>query len=294
MKHTIRYVFLGYHFFCVAAVLNAQLIAAHRGASYDAPENTIASFTLAWEQGADAIETDFHLTSDQRIVCIHDPTTERVSGKKLTVAKATLSELQGLDIGSWKDPRFADLRLPSLSEVLALVPSNKGIYIEIKCGPEIVPLMQHALSDSQLLPSQTIFISFKQEVIHAVKQAMPERQAYWLVSFEQDEKSGQWSPTVDELIATAKKNNANGVDLNANPDIVDARLIRRCRQAGLSVHIWTVDDPERALLYQRLGVDSITTNQPGELRKVLFPPEPASPVTRGPTDTHKRQPAAAP
>ena len=263
-----------------ATNLHAQLIAAHRGASQDAPENSSASFMLAWEQDADAIETDFHLTSDQQIVCIHDPTTERVCGKdkNLTVAQATLAELQALDIGSWKDPRFYDQRMPSLAEVLALVPNDKGIYLEIKCGPEIVPSMQRALSDSPLLPRQTIIISFKADVIQAVKRAMPERQAYWLVDFHKDEHSGKWSPTVEDLIADAKKINADGVDLNGITEVVDARLIERCRQAGLSVHVWTIDDPEKALLYQRLGVDSITTNRPGELREILLAAKPSAAV----------------
>lgn len=84
----------------------SQLIVAHRGASYDAPENTLAAFRLAFEKDADGIEGDFYLTSDNRIVCIHDSDTERVAGKKLIVAKSTLAELKQLDVGSWKDKKW--------------------------------------------------------------------------------------------------------------------------------------------------------------------------------------------
>ena len=65
----------------LTASLPAQLIVAHRGASHDAPENTLSAFLLAWEQGADAVEGDFLLTRDGQIVCIHDKTTRRTSGQ---------------------------------------------------------------------------------------------------------------------------------------------------------------------------------------------------------------------
>ncbi len=260
-----------------AVNLHGQMIVAHRGASAAAPENSRAAFLMAWEEGADAIESDFHLTSDGQIACIHDPTTERVSSKNLRVAQSTLAELQELDIGSWKSLKFSDQRMPSLSDVLSLVPGNKSIFMEIKCGPEIVPFMQRVLLDSELLPSQTIIISFNAEVIRAVKQAMPERQAYWLVDFHKDKKSGQWSPMFDNLIADAGRIKADGVDLNGTTEVVDARLITRCRRAGLSVHVWTIDAPKQALLYQRLGVDSITTNRPEFLRDRLLASTSSSP-----------------
>ncbi len=82
------------------------MIVAHRGASGDAPENTLASFSLAWQQDADAIEGDFHLTSDGHIVCIHDSDTNRVSGTRLVINKSTLKELQELDIGSHFGDKF--------------------------------------------------------------------------------------------------------------------------------------------------------------------------------------------
>ena len=153
---------------------NGQLLVAHRGASHEAPENTIASFQLAWEQGADAIEADFYLTADRRIACIHDSSTERVSEAKLPVAKTSLAELKQLDVGSWKGPQFAGERIPSLSEVVAVVPAAKTIYIEIKCGAEIVPVVKDVLLKSDISPAQTVFISFKSEVIKALKTELPD------------------------------------------------------------------------------------------------------------------------
>ena len=81
---------------CLAATqiqpLSAQVIVAHRGASQDAPENTIAAFKKAWAQNADGIEGDFYVTKDQQIVCIHDANTERTAGRKLEVANSTLAD----------------------------------------------------------------------------------------------------------------------------------------------------------------------------------------------------------
>lgn len=133
-----------------AATADAQLVVAHRGASYDAPENTLAAFRLAWDQHADAIEGDFYVTKDQQIVCIHDKTTKRIAPQQpdLSIANSTLEELQKLDAGSWKHPRYAAERIPTLKEVLGTVPEGKQIFVEIKCGPEILPLLQPQLESS--------------------------------------------------------------------------------------------------------------------------------------------------
>ena len=89
-------------FACVLALYAEPLVVAHRGASRDAPENTLAAFKLAWEQGADAIEGDFLLTKDNKIVCIHDKSTGRLADRKLIVKESTLSQLRELDVGLGK------------------------------------------------------------------------------------------------------------------------------------------------------------------------------------------------
>ncbi|MFV2065815.1 MAG: glycerophosphodiester phosphodiesterase family protein, partial [Pirellulales bacterium] len=108
---------------CLATtVASGQLIVGHRGASHDAPENTLAAFQLAWQRGADGVEGDFYLTSDGHIVCIHDADTERVAGEKLIVAESTLADLRQLDVGAWKGERWRGEKIPTLEEVLATVP----------------------------------------------------------------------------------------------------------------------------------------------------------------------------
>ena len=91
-------------------------IVAHRGASYDAPENTLSSVRLGWEQGADCVEIDVYLTKDDQIVAMHDKTTKRTAGKDWTVSERTLAELRTLEVGSWKDEKFRGEPVPTLAE----------------------------------------------------------------------------------------------------------------------------------------------------------------------------------
>ena len=127
-----------------------QLIIAHRGASHDAPENTLSAFKLAIEQGADGFEADFYLTSDGKIVCFHDKDTERIAGKKLLVTQTPLDELQALDVGSWKGPQWKGERMPTMEDVLAAVPAGKKIFIELKSSAEIVGPMAKVIEASTL------------------------------------------------------------------------------------------------------------------------------------------------
>ncbi len=247
----------------------AQLIVAHRGASSEAPENTLSSFKLAWQRGADAIEGDFYLTRDGRIVTIHDKTTGRTADRDLPVANSTLAQLRQLDFGSWKSPKYAGERIPLLTEVLATIPPGKQIFIEIKCGPEIVPKLKKVLAESHLAPEQTNVIAFDRNVIAAVKKQIPQIKAYWLVGYRRNKKTGKWSPTVAEVLDTLKAIGADGLDTQDNRAVVNKAMVQKLRAAGMSLHVWTVDDPKIARYYQKLGFDSITTNHPRLIRKSL-------------------------
>ena len=91
-------------------------IIAHRGASADAPENTLEAFQLGLDQGADAIECDVRVTRDGELVAIHDPTVDRVADTTGTVAEMSQAELSALDVGSWKSPSWRDARIPMLAD----------------------------------------------------------------------------------------------------------------------------------------------------------------------------------
>lgn len=125
----------------------AAEIIAHRGASADAPENTLAALKLGFEQGADAGELDLHLSSDGKLVIIHDADTKRTAGVDRKVVEQTFDALRRLDVGAfgrWKDKGFAE-RIPTLDEALALVPADKKMVIEIKVGVEALGPLEQSL-----------------------------------------------------------------------------------------------------------------------------------------------------
>src|SRR5215204_6481097 len=133
-----------------ALVLSASSAAAveivgHRGASYDAPENTMAATNLAWKQKADAVETDIWLSKDGKLVVSHDKTGKRTAGRDVIYPEITQAETRELDAGSWKDPKFKGEKIPLLEEQIASIPPGKRILVEIKTGPEIVPELGRVL-----------------------------------------------------------------------------------------------------------------------------------------------------
>jgi glycerophosphoryl diester phosphodiesterase len=100
---------------------------------------------------------------------------------------------------------------------------------------------------------------------------MPGMKAYWLTSYKKDEQTGQYSPTHDQVLATLKRTQADGLDTRANTDVLTPAFVQKLRNAGLEFHCWTVNDPALARQMIQLGVDSITTDRPAYLRSQLAP-----------------------
>src|SRR4030095_10823194 len=136
-------------------------IIAHRGASHDAPENTLAAVKLAWAQGADEVEVDVQFSKDGHVVVIHDDDTRKTTGVAKRVRDQALAELRRLDVGRWKDPKWAGERIPTLAEVLATIPSGKRLFVEIKCGPGCIPALAEDFRRSGRKPAQVVLIGFE-------------------------------------------------------------------------------------------------------------------------------------
>lgn len=242
-------------------------IVGHRGASYDAPENTLSAIRLAWEQQADAVEFDVWLSKDGQIVLAHDKDTKRTAGVDRRIDEQTFAELQKLDVGRWKAEKYAGERIPKLSDVLPLTPEGKRLFIEIKCGPEIVPELTTVLKQAARPASETAIISFSDEVCAACKRAFPELKVYWIVSLKQN-SAGKWNHSADSLISRAKELGVDGLDLSAKP-LINAAFGRQVRDAGLELLVWTVNDLDVARSMIAAGVQGITTDRPGWLREQL-------------------------
>ena len=247
------------------------MITAHRGASDDAPENTLAAFRLAWQQGADAIEGDFRLSGDGQVVCIHDADTARTCGVKLVVADTPLARLRQLDYGRWKGEGFAGETCPTLAEVLAVVPTGKRLYVELKTGPEIVPQLAHDLKRAAVAPAAVVLIAFDETTVVACKKRLPALKVHWLTAFKESSKgSGQWRPTAQTIAETVRRCGADGVGMQARVDVIDATFVETLRSGGVGeFHVWTVDRPEDARHFATLEAVGITTNRPASLRTVI-------------------------
>jgi len=242
-------------------------IIAHRGASYDAPENTLSSFKLGYRQNADADELDIYQTKDGKVIVSHDSNTARTTGVTNVIAETSFDELRRLDAGrwgKWKDGAFSE-KLPALAEVLELIPDGKRLFIEIKCGPEVLPELKTVLQCAGKQANQTVLIGFGYETVKQAKMLLPHLQVYYLAKGNQRTKE---YPTVDELIDQAKAAHLDGLDLAADFPI-DEAFVRKVHDAGLKLYTWTVDDPEVARKEAAAGVDGITTNRPGWLREQL-------------------------
>lgn len=229
----------------------------HRGASYLAPENTVAAAKLGWELGAEGVEIDVYLTPDQRVVAIHDKTTKRTTGVELVVSETKSKKLRKLDAGTWKDEKFAGEKIPFVEEVLKIIPEDRYLVIEIKTGPEIFTALQKAIKKSGK-EKQVKFIAFNWETILTAKKLFPDNDCYWLTSSAKD---------LDNKIGECAALGLEGIDVNAK--LVTPETMAKAKKLGLDVWCWTVDKPEDAKRVAELGVSAITTNRPGWLREQL-------------------------
>lgn len=250
------------------AQTSAVDIIAHRGASHDAPENTLAAFQLGWQQQADAVELDIWLTKDGKIVVCHDGDTKRTTGTAKKIPESTLAELRALEAGSWKDAKWKGEKLPTLTEALAAIPAGKRLVIEIKCGPEVLPELERDLKASGKPASQLVIISFSYEVCAQAKKLFPQIPVLFLSSFKQDKATSAWTPTAEALIKKAKAAGLDGLNLSHKGPL-DAAFVKQTHAAGLKFYVWTVNDADVARKLLAAGADGITTDRPEWLRGQL-------------------------
>ncbi len=253
-----------------SSTASAQMIVAHRGASHDAPENTLSAFRLAWHQGADGAEGDFYLTADGQIVCIHDDNTQRTAGTKLVVEKSTLAQLRELEYGAWKDSKFVGEPIPTLDEVIDTVPDGKQLVIELKSKLSIVPKLVQTLKKHESRPIEFLVITFDAATAAEFKRQMPSIKTHWLTSFQRNTPLTSYRPTANEIAATVKKIGVDGVGVKNMIEVIDADFVATLTTSGCrEFHVWTVDNVETARTYQSLGAIGVTTNVPAVIGSAL-------------------------
>jgi gluconolactonase len=243
-------------------------IIAHRGASWDAPENTLSSMKLAWQQGADAIELDLWLSKDGKLVVFHDADTKRFEDTARKVPDLTWEELQQLDVGNLKGAQFKGERIPTLESILATVPTGRRAVLELKSGPEILRELKRVLEASGKNSNDLAIISFRRDTLTESKKVFPTLEHYFVHGFKKDATTGQY-PDLREMIRLAREANAQGLDLHFDWPITKT-FVDQLRLVGLKLIVWTVNDPLVASRLVEAGVDGITTDRPQLIRDALL------------------------
>ncbi len=264
MKHTVVFGMFCMFALTTSGCIRSVEIIAHRGASYLAPENTMASVMLGWEKDAD-VEVDVYLAADNRIVVIHDSTTKRTGGADLKVKEASSRELRNLDVGSFKAEEFAGEQIPFLADIIETIPPGRKLYVEIKCGQEILPFLHKLVAGSGKI-SQIVIIGFDLDTVTMSKKLI-DVPTYWLKGTAKDEETEEWIPHDPQLVRLAADKGLDGMDVHYAG--VTKEFADSARSSGQKLYVWTVDDPVEAERLVGLGVAGITTNRPGWLREQL-------------------------
>jgi glycerophosphoryl diester phosphodiesterase len=242
------------------------LIIAHRGASYNAPENTLAAVKLAWQMDADGIEIDVHLTRDGQMVVFHDDNTRRFGGSRKPISQCDYSELLKLDVGRFMGEQFKYERIPLLAEVISTVPENKILVIEVKSGPETVLPLQAIIHESRINLRQVEFISFKRDTIIETKKAFPGCRAMRLYELVQIPLTKIIYPSMDRMINEVKEDKLDGLDISLVPAI-NQSFINKIMDNCLYLYFWTINDLDQATFLFEAGVDAVATDRPDWLRE---------------------------
>jgi glycerophosphoryl diester phosphodiesterase len=243
---------------------------AHRGESVDAPENTLPAYKLAVERGF-GFECDLYLSKDGRVFTFHDRDLKRTTAGANTnkCADVTWDELSKLDVGGWgkwKGSKFEGTRPALLEEVLALARDGRQIYLEIKSGPNIVPVIKKILAaQKNATPRNVLFISFNKQVCAAVKEHLPDYKVYWLLGSKVGQGDARRPITAQEAVEGARAARADGIDIVFDQKVVDEAFVAGVKKTGLSFHVWTIDDLSKALRAFALGADTVTTNRAKDL-----------------------------
>ncbi|HZR79685.1 MAG TPA: glycerophosphodiester phosphodiesterase family protein [Candidatus Binatia bacterium] len=228
---------------------------AHRGASAECPENTLAAFRRAMELGAAMIECDLQLTADGHVVVFHDWTLERTTTGAGLVRERSLADVQALDAGSWRDPRFAGEAVPTLPQILDATDGRVELNLELKSERDDGRLVLTAMAEvtRHRALDRVLFSSFHMGLLARVRDASPHAAIAVL-----------WSgPPFEDAFRSAEELAA--VALHPRADCITPELVAEAHARGLAVNVWTVNSVVRMVDLVQMGVDGIISDHPGRL-----------------------------
>ena len=237
-------------------------VVAHRGFSAVAPENTLAAIREAIQAGADGCEFDVYGSRDGTVVLMHDTTVNRTTNGTGRVRDLSLEQLQQLDAGSWKNPRYAGERIPTLAEALTLM-KDTGCQpvIEIKADGISKQVVEEIRKLKMV--NDTAVIAFSQNIVREIRTLEPKLTCAWLCSRKLE---GSPARQADWLEARVRECQADQLDLHFS--MLSPELITELKRRNLGIWCWTVNEAVVMRALQQWGVDSITTDRP-DLRSML-------------------------
>ena len=245
-------------------ITHSTLYIAHRGESISAPENTLEAINLAWQNGADGIEIDVHLSSDNEIIVIHDKSTKRMTGEYRLIRRNTVAEIKRLNIKKNGFNYNYDVKIPTLIEALKTVPAGKYIFIEIKCGIEILPRLKQILKKTTVDIKHIKLISFNLGVISAIKKALPQYETLWVMRIG-IEKSALFLNGLSSIISKAKQNNIDGFDISYSR-FFNQKLVQKIQSNNLKLYIWTINNLNKSKRLSTLKIDGIISDKASDLK----------------------------
>ncbi|RKG83728.1 glycerophosphodiester phosphodiesterase [Corallococcus terminator] len=237
-----------------------MLLLAHRGASADAPENTLEAFTEAVRQGADGVELDAMVCGSGEVVVCHDERLERLAGLPWEVRTTPWWKLRRADVGS--SLGYAPARIPLLEDVLDALPAHFLVNIELKCdhfGDGGLAASVARLVAERDLSSRVVLSSFNPLCLFRLAAVAPTLRRGFLIDPDK-----AWAPQAYVVSPLVSSHSVHPFHEACTPERVSA-----WREAGLSVAAWTVDEAQRARELRELGVSYLITNRPGRLREAL-------------------------
>jgi glycerophosphoryl diester phosphodiesterase len=228
------------------------IIFAHRGASLEAPENTLPAFELALQQGCRAIELDVQLTRDEQLVVCHDERVDRTTDGTGLIIDQTLASLKHRDAGSWFSMDFHETRLPTLEEVFAVCHRDVLINVEIKN----IPIFYQGIEEKIVslirrfgFEENTIVSSFDHEALLTIQELEPKLKIGVLLA---NRLIDPWS--------YIKHSKLQAYSIHPVYTFVDERFVTQSHNAGYKIFPFTVDERKDFEWLKGLGVDGIITN----------------------------------
>ena len=240
-------------------------VAAHRGSSKAAPENSLSAVRQAIADGADWVEIDVQETADGEVVVSHDSDFMKMAGVGTKVWDITLADLQAIDIGSRFSPAFKGERVPTLAAVLDACKGRIRVLIELKYYGHDKQLEEKVarLVDARGMAEQTAVMSLDVDAVGKMKALRPD----WKIGLLMSVSAGNLQTSGADFLAV-------------NARFATRRFVRSAHLRGMKVFVWTVDDASTMSAMMGRGVDGVITNKPALAKAVLAERAGMSPALR--------------